>query len=133
MNLFQKNTIIISEMNSDNENSLNSVNHNEIAKEKRMAKLMIIIASIGVFAGLSATYVFIHMYNLIETPILAFISSVIASGGIYIHIQYIRNYWQIWTYQLKYWTLVGFILQGIFVSLFIVCIVLGIYNQQSND
>jgi hypothetical protein len=119
-------------MNSDNENFLNSVNHNEIAKEKRIAKLMIFIASLGVFAGISATYVFIHMYNLIETPILAFISGVIASGSIYIHIQYVRNYWQIWTYQLKYWTLVGFVLQGVFVVLFIVCISLGIYNQQSN-
>ena len=47
-------------MNINNhENSfLNSYNNTNVEKEKKIAKLVIFAASIGVLAGLSATYTF---------------------------------------------------------------------------
>ena len=120
-------------MNSNDENNfLTTYNNNNVEKEKKYAKLMIFFASLGVLAGLSASYTFFFIYKLVETPVLAIISGGIASLVIYIHIQYVRNYWQIWTYQLKYWSLAGFVLQALFSIIFLACLVLGIYYKQGN-
>jgi hypothetical protein len=60
-----------------------------------------------------------------------FFSAMIAVVSIYIHIQFLRDYWQIWTYQLKYWYGFSVFLQIVFVTTFIACIILGIYYKQS--
>ncbi len=64
-------------LNAQENSFLNSYNNNtnNVEKEKKIAKLVIFVASIGVLAGLSATYTFFFMYKLVETSILAFISS----------------------------------------------------------
>ena len=55
---------------------------------------------------------------------------MIAGAVIYIHVQLLRDVWQIWTYQLKYWSWTGFALQFAFCMGIFVLIALGIYHQQ---
>lgn len=45
--------------------------------------------------------------------------------------QFLWDVWQIWTYKLKYWCLLGFVLQTSCVALFVWFISLAIYNQES--
>ena len=120
-------------MDSREDTYLNSYNSANVENEKKYAKIIIVFAFVGVLAGLSACYMFFFVYKLVETPLLALISSIIASFVVYVHIQYMRNYWQIWTYQLKYWALTGFIMQGFFVLIFFICLILGAYYRQSNS
>ena len=49
---------------------------------------------------------------------------------VYIHIQFLRNYWQIWTNKLKYWSLFGLVVQGVFILLFAMCISVAVYHKQ---
>lgn len=56
--------------------------------------------------------------------------AVIASIVIYIHVQLLRDVWQIWTYQLKYWSWTGFGLQAFFCMGIFVLIALGLYHRQ---
>lgn len=122
-----------------------------LLREKKWARVVIVFASIGIFAGLSAAVTFYFHYELILTPTLAVISgnffyffrinlarilnliimiAVIAGVVIYIHVQLLRDVWQIWTYQLKYWSWIGFALQFAFCMGIFVLIALGIYNHQ---
>ena len=50
---------------------------------------------------------------------------------IYIHVQLLRDVWQIWTYQLKYWYFVTLIFQFIYIGSFVAFLVLAIYYKQS--
>ena len=52
------------------------LNVEKLLREKKIAKLYIIWASIGVLAGLSATIVFFFHYKLALTPGFALLSSM---------------------------------------------------------
>lgn len=60
-----------------------------------------------------------------------FFLAIISILSIYIHIQFLRDYWQIWTYQLKYWYMLSIFLQTFFIPTFFGYITLAIYNKQS--
>ena len=47
-----------------------------LLREKKWARVIIVFASIGVFAGLSASVTFYFHYQLILTTTLAFISGI---------------------------------------------------------
>jgi hypothetical protein len=57
--------------------------------------------------------------------------ALIAGAVLYIHVQLIRDAWLIWTYQLKYWAVAGFILQLGFFAMIFIFIGLSIYLKQS--
>ncbi|CAF1010418.1 unnamed protein product [Brachionus calyciflorus] len=119
---------------SDTENrylNRSDLNVQGLLKEKKLAKTINIFACIGILSGISASIVFYVKYKLLLTPILAINSSLIASMVIYINMQFLRDVWQIWTYKLKYWCVIGFILQIMFSILFIVLIGLGIYHKDA--
>ena len=50
------------------------LNFESLAKEKKMAKVVIVLASIGVFVGFLASLTFAFQYKLIITPTLALLS-----------------------------------------------------------
>ena len=106
-------------------------NVDNLLREKKLAKVMIFLASIGIFTGCSAALVFFFHYKLALTPLFAMTSTFFAVFVIYIHIQFLRDYWQIWTYQLKYWHYISFVFQVFFALVFVVFIGLGIYYNQS--
>jgi magnesium-transporting ATPase (P-type) len=106
------------------------INVEKLIKERKVAKLWIFLAALGIFFGVSASVVFLAQFKLIATPLLAFSSAVIAVLLVYIHTQFLRDYWQIWTYQLKYWYLLSLVLLAICLPMFIACITLGVYNKQ---
>jgi hypothetical protein len=58
------------------------------------------------------------------------IEAIVASFVFYIHIQHLKNAWQIWQYQLKFWTFLGLVLQIVFVASFITYLVLAIQKKQ---
>ncbi len=105
-------------------------NYDQLIKERKMAKIMIIFSSIGILAGISASLTFFFAYKLLVTPGFALLSTFIALLVIYLHMQFLRDYWQIWTYQLKYWYIVSVFLQIVFVLLFVAAIILAISNQE---
>lgn len=107
-------------------------NYDKLLKERKMAKIMIVLASIGVFAGVSAAFVFFFVYKLFQTPAFALLSAFIAIFAIYLHFQFLRDYWQIWTYQLKYWYIASMFMQIIFVLLFVVSVIIGIVYKESS-
>ncbi len=127
------------------------LNVEKLMKEKKLTRVIMFLAAIGVLAGLSATLVFFFHYKLAITPGFALLSSrtnysnsflfntqlictifiaFMAFFCIYIHVQFLRDYWQIWTYQLKYWYITSVIVQATFVLCFVVFIGLAIYNKQ---
>jgi hypothetical protein len=59
------------------------LNVDNLLKEKKIAKIMIVFASIGVFVGVSASLTFYFHYNLILTPIFAIISGKNVNVPIY--------------------------------------------------
>lgn len=98
--------------------------------ERKTAKLNIILSSIGIFAGLSASASFLFAFKLIDAPLIALISALIASFSCYIHVSFLKNKWQIWTYQLKYWNLIGLVLLTMSIVLFFTYLILAIYYKQ---
>ncbi len=54
--------------------TLNNTNFEKLNKARRFAKIVIAFASLGVIAGLSASYTFFAIYKLILTPTLAILS-----------------------------------------------------------
>ena len=55
------------------------LNIDNLLKEKKIAKIMIIFASLGIFASLTATPVFFFRYKLALTPIFGLISGNIVN------------------------------------------------------
>ncbi len=52
------------------------LNVEKLIKERKNAKLMIFFASIGVFAGVSAFFMFFFSYKLLITPTFALVSGI---------------------------------------------------------
>ncbi len=62
-------------MNSEDQHLTGlSFNYEQMLKAKKIAKIVIFMAILGVFAGLSAALVFYTHYYLIITPIFAALS-----------------------------------------------------------
>ena len=52
------------------------LNVEKLVRERKFAKLVIFFASIGAFAGFSASLMFFFQYKLLTTPMLALISGI---------------------------------------------------------
>ena len=52
------------------------LNVEKLIKERKVARLYIFFASVGVFAGISASLMFFFKYKLLTTPSFAFISGM---------------------------------------------------------
>ncbi len=54
-----------------------NANYDRLVKEKKNAKIAIVLASIGIAAGLSASFVFFIVYNYIITASFALLAGII--------------------------------------------------------
>ena len=131
-----------------NSNYNDEENYEVNLKQRKLAKLCIFFCFIGILAGVSASISFFFVYKIIQAPLFAVLSgiyhfilsfnflilliyclAIIAAFACFIHIQFLRNLWQIWTYRLKYWNKLGFVLQILSIILFFVYLILGIYYK----
>ncbi|XP_022313441.2 heme transporter hrg1-B-like isoform X1 [Crassostrea virginica] len=95
-----------------------------------LMKIRVTFAIIGALVGLSVLIVFGVQYHNWNVALWGLLSGIAASVTLFVHIAYIRNYWEVNPYPLQRLMLAGCFVQLVGVCGFVTYLTLAIVNKQ---